>query len=320
MKVDFELLGRKLRNKTQVGVLSTTECKDMIKPVYDYIKTKAPLMDVFLLNGDGILCPLKTEDFEFFVLLGVPCPIHAFKESVSATCEISSEDLHKLKGYKNVVYDPTYFCPPVEPSSESVLVVTRSQMFYDYYFYRYDAESFYPLEKRDRIQYLASKCNKGERIRGCSIFAIIFTSKVYEELAKSIRKALISRRKNAYLLFLKDLTYERMITIEGTECIVVVDCPLFDCSHIELHIPVVTPFEVEYALSNNWNSKFEKNSFDVSDVPAGGCTEIDLIDRVGRILVRSSGQGVPFGSEDECDTGIHLGLRGTSQGYVSEGS
>lgn len=323
MRIDFGMLSNRLKGKTEIGLLSAEEYKDMIEPVHKYIVANHPSVTVFLLNGDEILCPLKTEKFEFFVLLGVCCPIHPFKEFVSVGNRMSPEDKAKIEKEKRcVVYDSTYsISPPLEEKDllvGNVLVVTKSQMFYDYYFYKYDARSFYALEERSRMLYLAAKCNKGERIRSLGIFAIVFTSRVYEDLAKSIRKALVSRRKNAYLLFLKDLSYERMITIEGTECIVVIDCPVFDCGHIELHIPVVTPFEVEYALSNEWSDRFEKNSFSVSDVPISTSTELDLLDRVGRLLLRSEAQGVPFGYEEE-DMEIHLGQSGTSQGYDFEG-
>lgn len=320
MKVDFGLLSRRLEGRREVGLLSSAGYSSMVMPVYDYIRDAHPSVDVFLLNGDEILCPLKTESFEFFVVLGVCCPIHPFKEFVSVANELPDEDRCRLERESQIVYDSTYGGVPgleTEPMDGEVLVVTRSQAFYDYYLYRYGASSLYPLEERDRLRYLSSRCNRGERIREARIFAVVFTSRIYEELARTIRRTLVSRRRNAYLLFLKDLSYERMITIEGTECIVVVDCPLFDCSEVDLHIPVVSPFEVEYALSNEWNCRFDKNSFDIGAGEVSGCTKVDLIGRVGMLLLKSSAQGVPFSYEEE-DFEIHLGQSGTAQGYESE--
>ncbi|KMV66029.1 diphthamide synthase subunit DPH2 [Encephalitozoon cuniculi EcunIII-L] len=319
--MDFTLLDERLKGKTEVGLLSTEECNHMIKPVYDYIKANHPHIDTFLLHGEGMLCSLKAKGFEFFVLLGIYCPLHPFEDFVGITAQLPEEDMDRLKKEeRTIVYDSGYGGHHVMKEGmhgRDVLVVTKNQMFYDYYFYKYNAESFYKLKSRDRMQYLGSKCNKGRKIRDLQIFAIIFTSRAYEELAKSIRKALISRRKNAYLLFLKDLSYERMITIEGTECIVVVDCPFFECS-LELHIPVVTPFEVEYALSGEWK-EFDKNSFSVQDMAASGCTDLDAIDRVGRILLRSDGQSVPFSYGEE-DMDIHVGQNGTPCRYDCEGA
>ncbi|AFM98500.1 Diphthamide synthase subunit DPH2 [Encephalitozoon hellem ATCC 50504] len=318
--MDFGLLDEKLRGKTEVGLLSTEEYKHMLRDVYDHIKGRHPHVDTFLLNGEGILCPLKTKSFEFFVLLGVCCPLHPFEDFISISCCMSQEDMNRLEGkQENIVCDSVYggYSSKSEDEIDSnTFVVTKSQMFYDYYFYKYDAKSFYELEKRDRMQYLSSKCNKGRMIQDLQIFAIIFTSRVYEELARTIRKALISRRKNAYLLFLKDLSYERMITIEGTECIVIVDCPLFECN-LELHIPIVTPFEVEYAFSGEWK-RFDKNSFSIEPEPKSDCTEIDLVGRAGRILLKSEGQNVPYCYGEE-DMSIHNGESGIPCRYDSEG-
>ncbi|ADM11734.1 diphthamide synthase subunit DPH2 [Encephalitozoon intestinalis ATCC 50506] len=319
--MDFNLLNQKLTGKTEVGLLSTEDYKHMIKDVYDYIRENHPRIDTFLLHGEGILCPLKARSFEFFVLLGVYCPIHPFKDFISIETHMSQEDKNNLESDSRcIVYDSSYGVLSLKESEEmysrDVLVVTRNQMFYDYYLYKYNARSFYELEGRDRMQYLASKCNKGEMVRDLQVFAIIFTSRVYEELARSIRKKLISRRKNAYLLFLKDLSYERMITIEGTECIVIVDCPFFECS-LEMHIPVVTPFEVEYALSREWR-RFDKNSFRVEDEATSNCKELDLVERAGKILLRSSGQIVPFSYEEE-DMDIHSGESGIACRYDHEG-
>lgn len=316
--MDFGLLDERLERKTEVALLSTEEYRYMVKDVYDHIKTKHPQVDTFLLNGEGILCPLKTKTFEFFVLLGVCCPLHSFEDFISVSTHMSQEDISLLNGeQRNVIYDSTYGRHSSEDEmSEDILVVTKNQMFYDYYFYKYDAKSFYDLERRDRMGYLSSKCNKGRRIRDLQIFAIIFTSRAYEGLARSIRRALVSRRKNAYLLFLKDLSYERMITIEGTECIVVVDCPLFECT-LELHIPVVTPFEVEYAFSGEWK-RFDKNSFSASLESKSDCTEVDLIGKAGRILLRSEGQNVPYCYGEE-NMDIHSGDSGIPCKYDNEG-
>lgn len=319
--IDFAALDRRLEGKAEVGVLSTEDYRDMIKPVYDHIRARHPGVNVFLLNGEGMLCPLKTEILDFFVLLGVWCPLHRFKDFVGIETRVAPEDLCRLQGESRaVVYDPSHVDAGhgEDAWGKDVVVVTRNQMFYDYYFYRHGAESFYGLEAKDRMQYLGSKCNKGEKIRGLQIFAIVFTSREYEPLAKAIRAALVSRHKNAYLLLLKDLSYERMITIEGTECIVVVDCPFFECS-LDLHIPIVTPFEVEYALCGQWG-RFDKNSFCVPDAPASTCTALERIGRAGSVLLRLAEQSVPFCREDEDDVEVHCGQSGTACRYDAEGA
>lgn len=316
MEIDLELLSSRLTGRCgEIGLLSTDECRDMIRPVHNHIRMHHPQITVFLLNGDGILCPLKTEALGFFVLLGVCCPVHPFGESVGVASRIGDEDRARLDTEtRRIVYDTVHGGEGT--AEEGMVVVTRSQMLFDYYFYRYNAESFYPLDQRDRMQFLAARCNRGGGIRDLGIFAVVFTSREYEELARTIRRAIASRGKNAYLLFLKDISYERLITIEGTECIVVVDCPLFDCSHIDLHIPVVSPFEVEFAFSGAWTGRFDKNSFETGGAGTSSCTDLDVVDRAGRLLLRT--HSIPFSYEEE-NMEICMGQRGTAQGYEDEG-
>ncbi|KAM0672104.1 subunit DPH2 of diphthamide synthase [Ordospora colligata] len=329
--MDFECLDAKLKDRhgLEMGLLSTEEYKEMIKPVYDYIRHNHPYVTVFLLNGDGILCPLKTEKFEMFVLLGVCCTFHPFSDFVSVSQSLSVEEMHALENdNRNKVYDSRYINTINADGKDGMLVISNNQMFFDYYSYRYGAESFHGLEAKDRMQYLSSKCNKGEKILSFGIIAIVFTSSVYQDLARDIRNALASRGKNAYLLFLRDVSYERLISIDGVECIVVVDCPFFEYSGPEIHVPVVTPFEVQYALSGEWKD-FDKNLFYYNELvhdslstgegETSSSKALERIDVTGKALLRLKNQDVPFSYEDENDKSVHMGQSGIAGHYNKEG-
>jgi diphthamide synthase subunit DPH2 len=312
--IDWDRLEEAVRGRKEVAILSSEEYKSMIQPIHNFIKQKNPETDIWLLNGGDILCPTKTEEFDLYVTLGVECPVHRFSSSIP----IRARDRAELSSpIDNAIFDSTHSMEPGPASSEEeAVVVTRNQRFYDYHHYSRNVRPFYDgIEIKDKMQYLMAQCNRGERIKKLEVFAVVFTSKVYEELAASVRDALVSRSKSAYLLFLKDLSYERLITIEGVECVVVVDCPLFDCSHIDLHIPIVTPFEVRYALSNEWESGYSRNSFGI--VPLGACKELTVSGRAGRILMSSGFQGVPHELEED-DMDVHVGHRGTAQRYDFE--
>ncbi|KAH9411198.1 putative diphthamide synthesis protein [Ordospora pajunii] len=329
--MDFECLDAKLKDRhgLEVGLLSTEEYKEMVKPVYDYIRQNHPYVTVFLLNGDGILCPLKIEAFEMFVLLGVCCTFHPFSDFISVSQSLSAEEMHMIeKDKRKKVYDSRYTKCINTDGKDGMLVISNNQMFFDYYSYRYGAESFHGLEVKDRMQYLSSKCNKGERILSFGIIAIVFTSSVYHDLARDIRSALASRGKNAYLLFLRDVSYERLISVDGVECIVLVDCPFFEYCGPEIHVPVVTPFEVQYALSGEWRD-FDKNLFCHQDLAHGGpstskympCSgrALERIDITGKALLRLKDQNVPFSYEREDDKSVHMGQSGIAGHYNEEG-
>lgn len=140
---------------------------------------------------------------------------------------------------------------------------------------------------------------------------MIFTSLLFENIADDIC-ARINQEYRAYKIFLKDISYERLISIDNLDCIVLVDCEFFPCS-INLHVPVVSPFVLNCYFENSWSDRFSANHFKGS-----GSLEIANYHYASEIMVSRLDNAVAYNKEVE-SMEIHEGRKGIASEYDDEG-
>lgn len=169
----------------------------------------------------------------------------------------------------------------------------------------------------DRIKFLISRLNRIEKIKDLEIFGIYFTNFELVEFVYRIKDYLISKYKKAYVFYLKDVSYERLTCMDGVECVVIVDCQYFNYFHIDIHLPIVVPFELNLAFSGReWNGEYDINSFEFDDEGINNCR--DLITQelysTGELVKKNECQSVDFFDEGH-DVQIYDGLDGIAGSY-----
>lgn len=231
----------------------------------------------------------------------------------------NNETANSPAHYPRVFYTlPEEFKPPTTPSEEdntpAILVVTEEQRLLDYYTFNYEniLGCNDGLTSNSRMRHLMRENINGDHVRKREIFGVIYTSQSFEDIAQSISLRL-NRIARAYKIFLKDISYERLISMDHIDCIVLVDCPVFQCD-IPVHIPIISPFSVETGLSGEWQSAYNENR--VEDTAS---REIIVRELAGPLMQQRSFQGVKYrNSDDEEDMEIHEGRTGTATHYDTE--
>ena len=192
-------------------------------------------------------------------------------------------------------------------------MVTENQALLDFYCFKYEnVSSFFNfLELKSRVQFLMKENIKSLKFENKKMIGVIFTSVLFEDIADALIKK-INGISRAYKIFLKDISYERLISIDNLDCIVLVDCPLFQCD-LNLHIPVLSPFSVDCAINNKWSDIYDKN------VLVGTESKVLAISSfASELMVKREYQGVLF-TNDENDMSIHQGQKGIASNYENEG-
>ncbi|KAM0678539.1 hypothetical protein BDAP_000942 [Binucleata daphniae] len=142
----------------------------------------------------------------------------------------------------------------------------------------------------------------------------IFFTLPFHSLAKKVKNYLHTKDKLAYLVYLNDFTYERLTCIDNTE--VVVDCQ--DHYGVGLLVPLVTPFDILLAfdLCYKWNGEYNKNYFEVTqDQIVKTENSIELLNKKLESIELVSVNITKEESDDE----IYEGRRGIASEYEFEG-
>lgn len=270
---------------------------------------------------DSIFCIDKFEDqikmhnYKIF---------NSFCDKLIEKLNINNENIEKLSTNNEIVI---YYLESLIKNGSNgykLMVVSKNQNLCDYFIYKYENSTcFYnDVVKNDRIKYLMKENIRGNIIKESKMFGIFYTSKTFEDIANNLH-ANLNRIGRAYKVFLKDVSYERLISIENIDCIVLIDCPLFNCE-INIHIPIISPFSVSCGISNTWKNNYDKNFIDneswmksIND--QSDSKELIIGNRATELLLSKEFQGVNYKSQhsDE-DMEIHIGKSGIATKYNNE--
>lgn len=302
-----------------IAILFSSRFKTIVKEIYHELSTKFPLKEIFLVPSKDILCSAKCDKYESYVLVGVECVLHKFDNAIQYKRPLETDILQKIGDFSGDVFvDSVYGIEnkttgnePLEQSK--ILVVTENQMVLDYYSYKYDdvSTAFNGLDVKSKLKQIMKENINAERLKDKKMIGVIFTSKLFEELATSIVQQ-INLFSRAYKIFLKDISYERLISIDSLDCVVLVDCPVFQ-QNISLHIPVLSPFSVECSINGQWKDQYNRNDF-------YECKEKAIVIQThsAEIMENRWFKGAVFNNEEE-DMNIYEGRKGIATEYDKEG-
>ena len=203
------------------------------------------------------------------------------------------------------------------------LIVTENQSILDYYNYKHESIKRLPngLALKSRMKHLMKENVNGAKIKEKKLIALVFTDPSFEGVVDELYRRL-SRKARVYRVFLKDISYERLISIDHIDCIVLVDCPVFQCD-MPIHIPIVSPFSAVCGLCDEWRGEYDRNytgEGDADDVIPSDETSIVALGRAAELMECREFKGVLYGAEDDGDMSIHVGRTGIASKYDSEGN
>ncbi|KAI5149657.1 hypothetical protein ENBRE01_1039 [Enteropsectra breve] len=315
-------------NFSEIAVLFSEKYSQEADTAYGQLTAVFPLKEIYLVSKNDVMCPLKCKAFQSYLIFGSCCPIHSFTNAQYHKIPLPEEYRMKISEHTGPVYvDSIYQSDiPITPvmhqdksqesndvSSAPILVVSENQRIVDYFNYR--CEETLPVSDsttlKNRMRYLMKENMNGSKIKSKKIFGVVYTHPDYEPIADNIVKR-INTVARAYRIYLRDLSYERLISIDNIECLVLVDCPVFECT-ISLHIPVISPFSVECGFSDQWKDSYDRNyAKEIST-----CTSLAVNSYAGEIMLSRDYQGVPYRNDEE-NTKIEIGQKGIASKYEKE--
>ena len=302
----------------EVAIMFSPQFNSVIGPLYEKITTDFPNLNVFLVSCQEVICAAKCDHYESYIIVGVECPLHPFKNAIHYKVELEDTNKEIANFEGDILLDSIYNIKPnsltLNNSIETKkLVVTENQLIADYYNSKYEEVSlfFKSVNCKNRVEYLMKENIMSLKMKDKKMIGVIFTSKVFEEIANTLVKR-INSFSRAYKIFLKDISYERLISIDNIDCIVLIDCPLFQCN-IHVHIPIISPFSVECYLNEQWSDVYDRNT----------CSECETQEMVvsstaSQIMIKREYQGVLY-ENNEKDMNIYEGRIGIASGYSEEG-
>lgn len=321
------------KNFSECAIVFSAQYKNIIQHIYDELSELFPEKDIYLLSSDTILCSTKFKQFQSYLIVGVQCPLHPFDNALQYKVKLKEEYRDSILTSDVSIVDSIYDISQFEILSSKIIqlgdknfnkdienmnvntqitVVSDYQEVYSYFSSQFENvtcanEKLYPVS---RVQTMMKESTVGAKIKSKKLIGVIFTNKCFEHLAESITTRL-NEFTRAYKIYLKDVSYERLISIDNLDCIVLVDCPLFECN-LKLHIPVLTPFSVDCALSGEFVNSYDKNK--IIDT-----TSKELVVRTyaSDLMVKREYQGVLYRVDEE-DMTIHQGKSGIAAEYENE--
>lgn len=310
---------RKLARYAETAILFAPRYASEAQRIYDDLSMQQPEKIIYLITTPDIICPTKVSHYESYIIVGIECPLHFFENALYYK-KILPYDLKEAVASHNGPFHIDKIYSEYQAGKETgitdentVLIVTESQDILDFYTYKYeDILSASPaLTVKNRVEYLLRENIAASKLHSKKLFGVIFTSKAYEDTADLLCSKIASKAR-AYKIFLKDINYERLISIDMLDCIVLVDCPMFPCN-IKTHIPIVSPFTINTWLANNWSGEYSKNLVSTSD-----SVEIVSLGQAAELIEAREYKGVPFSNEGVEETNIHMGQAGIASRYSNE--
>lgn len=171
----------------------------------------------------------------------------------------------------------------------------------------------------DHTSFLISRLSKIEKIKDKKIFGIFFCSKTFLPLARNIRKFLNEHGKISYLIYLNDVTAERLTCVDFIEVIVLINCPVLFDYNMDVYKSVVTPFDIQLAFSDDeWDGEYEANRFEPKMVVGNEIVVIEnKIDVLRNEIASKEIICVPYGDNDR-NMKISDGKKGMASKYEGE--
>lgn len=234
------------------------------------------------------------------------------------TCEEKEDKERENSCSGNVCTQKTEICEvnayKNKDAAENNLVLEENLKIYEDYFKKVQNECESSFFMKENI--------KGKHFADKTVFAIIFTSIYYEKYANEAYNLLKKYKSNVFKLFLKDVNYERLISVDSVDCIILIDCPMFECN-INIHIPIINVFNLCRGIDQQWvGDNFIQNKVKLYKTDKiENNSERSILIRDGdlaQILVKREFQGVEYKTSQE-DMEIHKGRRGIANAYESEG-
>lgn len=178
----------------------------------------------------------------------------------------------------------------------------------------------YKTKFTDETTFLISRLSKVEKIKSRNVFGIFFSSRQFLFLAQKVRRFLNEQKKISYLIFLNDISHERLTCIDGIEVVVLITCPQFFDFDLDVIVPIVAPFEVQLAFSEDeWDGGYEPNKFNPSYKQSNEIVVFEnKIDILRREVMKREIVAVPYEVSEDCSE-ILDGRCGIASGYENEG-
>lgn len=319
MQLNWVDVFKKIENISEAFILVSKEYSNLVENIYDKIVEHKKEINLFIINADNIICSLKHKKTDLVILLGVECPEHGFENAIYLQDKLGDEEIKHINTFSNVYFDSTYLQYKSHSyiQNQELLVVTKNEAILRYFSRKMHVKPFYNFDIENRFDYLTRRINLAEIAKNNKTFAIIFVHETYLSLAVKIKKSLENRERCGYLLFLRNIRYSRLVTIENIDTLVLIDCPAYDNFNIDVTLPILSPADVQYILSKKWDPKYEINKFDIS---VENCKEKDICiyQGAGKLILDSDFFGVEFSSKDDDDLEIYEGKSGIASEYTHE--
>lgn len=331
-------LEKYLEKYSEIAILFSPEYKHLVESINDTLTGLFPEKEVYLVPSKSILCSAKCDRYESYVLVGIECPLHKFENCVQYKIDQIEFDVRDYKGrifldsiYTNNINDNKNI--NINDSNninntninindisinnnmdESAMILTNNQAVLDYYSTIYEniGTPFKNLNIKTKVQHLMKEYSNASKLKNKKMVGVVFTSRVFEDLASSIVNK-INQFSRAYKILLKDVSYERMISIDNIDCIVLVDCPLFEFKE-SIHVPVISPFSVEHFIKE---SSTKDSGSTEEQIPTRQEESLVLHSSAVEIMENRWFKGVIFTGEE--DMKIYQGRKGIATSYENEG-
>ncbi|KAK6089756.1 hypothetical protein P3W45_001258 [Vairimorpha bombi] len=320
MFINYNDIFERKQKAEQINIIASKGYAYMVKEVYDKIIEHDESSNIFILTSDDIICPLKNNKGDLYIILGVSCPEHHFENAVYLQEDLSDEDLDRIKKYQNIIFDSMherYNRNKEIQLNKEIVVVSKNTDFFKYFSRIYDCVSFYGLVSENKMEFLTRRINISQIAKNNKTFAIIFVHEIFKDLALKIRDTLIKSSRYAYTLFLRNVRYSRLITIEKIDTLVLIDCPVFDNYKIDVTLPILSPADVQYILTQKWDSNYNTNNFNVV-LENTEDKDICKYEGAGKLILDSEFFGIEYGNPDKNDYEIHEGKKGVASEYEHE--
>lgn len=318
-KINYELVKEKINEKENIIICPHEDSLEEAVKIYDYIESINNNANILLFSPTDFICKLKIYDeYDLLIVFSPTCFIHS-PENMITICRNEKLVVDNQKFY---IFDSTFDtleeneekkCVLTENKQDDLIIISKSQRFYNYFSYIYELTKpfFENITSFDKTTFLMKRICLFDKIKQQKRFGIFFTNNYFQETALKIKNFLEKRRKEAVLIYLKEVSPERLIAFEYLEIIVMVDCPFFTYFDYDLHIPVVTPFELVQSFKKEWKGDYEINEFDFEDLEE----EIIEENKETRLVKPVKFNSVEYHMEGMYDEDIHKGMSGTPSGY-----
>ncbi|KCZ79680.1 hypothetical protein H312_02921 [Anncaliia algerae PRA339] len=326
-KIDYDYIKENINNIRNVVLVPTEDSLIETMQIYDFIDRTDPSIDQVILAPTDFVCKEKIYD-SYDLLIAFPplCYLHSPEKVVKI---LNESNIVKLEDDKCFIADSTFFeteeklhnkitdmsneSKNSKDQSDKLIIVTKTQRFYDYFFCLFDCKPYFDkILPRDKTEFLMKRICLFETIKEKTKFGLFFTSKSFLNIALDLKNFLKTRNKDPIMIFLKDISVERLIAYDYLEVVVVIDCPFFTYFDYNLHIPLITPFELVQSFKNSWKGDYEINFYNFEDIEKEDNITLNDNNQIIEPFIFNS---VDYFRKESYDEDIHIGMSGCPSEY-----